>query len=64
MLDETKDQFSLTRAALSTGERAKSSCSVSYKSTRVEVPLRDESPDRPGIQIPLDAGEGRLFLLP
>ncbi len=34
------------------------------KATGAEVPLRDESPDMPGVQIPLDAGEGRLFLLP
>ncbi len=29
-----------------------------------EVALRDDSPDMDGIQISLDAGEGRLFLLP
>lgn len=32
--------------------------------TGKEVPLRDESPDMPGIQISLDAGAGRLFLVP
>lgn len=29
-----------------------------------EVPVRDDSPDMDGIQISLDAGGGRLFLLP
>ncbi len=29
-----------------------------------EIPVRDESPNLEGLQIPLDAGEGRLFLLP
>lgn len=29
-----------------------------------EVPLRDDSPDMPGLQLSFDAGEGRLFLLP
>ncbi len=29
-----------------------------------EIPLRDESPDMNGLQLPLNAGEGRLFLLP
>ena len=29
-----------------------------------EVPLRDDSPDLPGLQLSFDAGEGRLFLLP
>jgi len=29
-----------------------------------EKPARDDSPDMPGLQISLDAGEGRLFLLP
>jgi len=29
-----------------------------------EKPARDDSPDLPGLQISLDAGEGRLFLLP
>lgn len=29
-----------------------------------EVPLEDDSPDMPGLQISLDAGQGRLFLLP
>lgn len=28
-----------------------------------EIPLRDDSPKMPGLQISLDAGEGRLFLL-
>ncbi len=27
-------------------------------------PVRDDSPDMPGLQLSLDAGEGRLFLLP
>jgi len=34
------------------------------KASGCEVPVRDESPDMAGIQISLDAGEGRLFLLP
>lgn len=29
-----------------------------------EVPVRDDSPDMEGLQVALDAGEGRLFLLP
>ena len=29
-----------------------------------EVPVRDDSPDMPGLQLSLDAGDGRLFLLP
>ncbi len=29
-----------------------------------ETPLRDDSPDMPGLQLALDAGEGRLFLTP
>ena len=29
-----------------------------------ERPARDDSPDMPGLQLSLDAGEGRLFLLP
>ena len=29
-----------------------------------EKPVRDDSPEMPGLQISLDAGEGRLFLLP
>ncbi len=29
-----------------------------------EAPVLDDSPDMPGLQISLDAGEGRLFLLP
>ena len=32
--------------------------------TGKELPVVDASPDMPGLQIPLDAGEGRLFLLP
>ncbi|HOA72207.1 MAG TPA: hypothetical protein PL151_06495 [Phycisphaerae bacterium] len=31
--------------------------------TGEEVPLRDDSPDMPGLQLSLDAGEGRLFLV-
>ena len=34
------------------------------KATGKEVPLRDDSPDMPGLQISLDASEGRLFLIP
>lgn len=34
------------------------------KTTGREIPVRDESPKMEGIQISLDAGEGRLFLLP
>ncbi|HSU57180.1 MAG TPA: beta-galactosidase [Candidatus Dormibacteraeota bacterium] len=33
-------------------------------STGKEIPVVDDSPDIPGLQISLDAGEGRLFLLP
>ena len=29
-----------------------------------EVPLKDDSPDLEGLQFRLDAGEGRLFLMP
>lgn len=29
-----------------------------------EVPVLDDSPDMPGLQLSLDAGQGRLFLLP
>ena len=36
---------------------------VSPKTGRAE-PVIDDSPDLPGLQISLDAGEGRLFLLP
>jgi len=36
---------------------------VSSKTGR-EEPVRDDSPDMPGLQLSLDAGEGRLFLLP
>jgi hypothetical protein len=32
--------------------------------TGKEVPLYDDSPDMPGVQISLDAGQGRLFLMP
>ena len=32
--------------------------------TGKEIPLRDDSPDMPGMQLSLDAGEGRLFILP
>ena len=34
------------------------------KQTGKAVPVYDDSPDMPGLQISLDAGEGRLFLLP
>lgn len=34
------------------------------KATGHEVPVHDDSPDIKGTQISLDAGEGRLFLLP
>jgi hypothetical protein len=34
------------------------------KRTGREIPLRDESPDMPGMQLSLADGEGRLFLLP
>ncbi len=36
---------------------------VSPKSGEL-IPVRDDSPDMKGIQLSLDAGEGRLFLLP
>ena len=36
---------------------------VSPKTGREEA-VRDDSPDMPGLQLSLDAGEGRLFLLP
>ena len=36
---------------------------VSSKTGRAE-PVVDDSPDMPGLQLALDAGEGRLFLLP
>ena len=36
---------------------------VSPKTGRAE-PVIDDSPDMPGLQLSLDAGEGRLFLLP
>jgi len=29
-----------------------------------EIPVEDDSPDMPGLQLSLDAGQGRLFLLP
>ena len=32
--------------------------------TGQEIPLYDDSPDMPGLQLPLDSGEGRLFLMP
>jgi hypothetical protein len=32
-------------------------------STGEEVPVRDDSPDLPGLQLSLDAGQGRLFLI-
>jgi hypothetical protein len=34
------------------------------KWTGTETPIRDESPEMEGLQISLDSGEGRLFLLP
>ena len=34
------------------------------KTTGKEVPLRDESPAMPGVQLSLGDSEGRLFLLP
>lgn len=34
------------------------------KHTGREIPVIDDSPDMPGLQISLDSGEGRLFLLP
>ena len=32
--------------------------------TGKEVPVLDDSPDMPGLQLSLDAGQGRLFLVP
>jgi hypothetical protein len=32
--------------------------------TGAEVPLLDDSPELEGMQLSLDAGQGRLFLLP
>jgi hypothetical protein len=34
------------------------------KATGKEIAVRDDSPEMPGVQLSLDAGEGRLFLLP
>jgi hypothetical protein len=34
------------------------------QTTGAEIPVLDESPDMEGLQISLDSGEGRLFLLP
>ncbi|MCP4312846.1 MAG: hypothetical protein GY790_16405, partial [Bacteroidetes bacterium] len=34
------------------------------KKTGKEIPVVDDSPAMKGLQISLDAGEGRLFLLP
>jgi hypothetical protein len=34
------------------------------KTTAAEIPVTDDSPDMDGLQLSLDAGEGRLFLLP
>ena len=34
------------------------------KSTGNEIAVRDDSPEMPGTQVSLDAGEGRLFLMP
>jgi len=34
------------------------------KTSGNEITVRDDSPEMPGTQISLDAGEGRLFLLP
>ncbi len=34
------------------------------KRTGREIPVRDESPDMPGVQLSLAYGEGRLFRLP
>jgi hypothetical protein len=34
------------------------------KATGQEIPVLDDSPDLPGLQISLGAGDGRLFLLP
>ncbi len=31
--------------------------------TGKEIPVRDDSPDMPGLQLSLDAGAGRLFLI-
>jgi hypothetical protein len=36
---------------------------VSPVSGRAE-PVIDDSPDMPGLQLSLDAGQGRIFLLP
>lgn len=33
------------------------------RATGKEIPVRDDSPDMPGLQLSLDASEGRLFLL-
>ena len=34
------------------------------KATGKEHAAKDDSPDMPGLQLSLDAGEGRLFMLP
>jgi hypothetical protein len=34
------------------------------QSTGKRIPVRDDSPEMAGLQLSLDAGEGRLFLLP
>lgn len=34
------------------------------KRTGAEIPVIDDSPEMPGVQLSLDAGEGRLFLMP
>jgi hypothetical protein len=34
------------------------------KASGKEVAVRDDSPEMPGLQVSLDAGEGRLFLMP
>ena len=34
------------------------------KTTGNEIAVRDDSPEMPGVQVSLDAGEGRLFLMP
>jgi hypothetical protein len=34
------------------------------KATAQEIAVRDDSPEMPGVQVSLDAGEGRLFLMP
>jgi len=36
----------------------------SDKHTGEEHPVRDDSPAMEGLQVSLDSGEGRLFLLP